>query len=52
VRLDRHANADLFRACEAVSGETIPAFMTGKSWPASIVAKARDQLSRAGPSVH
>jgi uncharacterized protein YdaU (DUF1376 family) len=52
VRLDRNANADLFKACEAVSGETIPAFMTGKSWPASIVAKARDQLSRAGPSVH
>ena len=52
VRLDRNANADLFRACEAVSGETIPKFMTGKSWPASIVAKARDHLSRAGPSLH
>ena len=38
--------------CEAVSGETIPEFMTGKTWPVSIVAKARDQLSRAGPSVH
>lgn len=52
VRLDRNANADLFRACEEVSGETIPKFMTGKSWPASIVARARDRLSRAGPSLH
>jgi len=52
VRLDRNANADLFRACEEVSGETIPKFMTGKSWPASIVARARDHLSRAGPSLH
>lgn len=43
VRLDRAANAPLFEACEQLT-EKVPAFMTGKSWPASIVAKAQEMI--------
>ena len=53
VRLDRNANAPLFNACLEVSGEEVKDFVTGKSFPVSIVAKAQailDEQARA--SVH
>jgi len=41
---------ELFRECEAVSGETVPPFMAKKSWPAPVVAKAVANIkARAGP---
>jgi len=41
---------ELFRECEAVSGETVKSYMTKKSWPAPIVAKAVANIkARASP---
>lgn len=45
---------ELFRECETLSGETIPPYMTKKSWPAPVVAKAVANIkARASPqAVH
>jgi len=41
---------ELFRECEAVSGETVKSYMTKKSWPAPVVAKAVANIkARASP---
>ena len=41
---------ELFRECETLSGETIPPYMTKKSWPAPVVAKAVANIkARASP---
>jgi uncharacterized protein YdaU (DUF1376 family) len=40
VRLDRNGDAPLFKACEQVTGETIPDFLNGKSWPISVYKQA------------
>jgi hypothetical protein len=47
--LDRNANAPLFDACLKVTQETVPGFITGKSFPASVIAQAQ-QLLDASPS--
>ena len=46
VRLDRNANADLFAACEQLT-EPVPEFMTGKSFPASVVRQATQMLAQS-----
>lgn len=45
---------ELFHECETLSGETIPPYMTKKSWPAPVVAKAVANIkARASPqAVH
>ena len=41
---------ELFHECETLSGETVPPFMTKKSWPAPVVAKAVANIkARASP---
>lgn len=41
---------ELFRECEALT-ETVPPFMAKKSWPAAIVARAREAIrARGDPS--
>ena len=41
---------ELFHECETLSGETIPPYMTKKSWPAPVVAKAVANIkARASP---
>lgn len=44
VKLSRYVDVELFRACEQLT-EPVPGFMTTKSWPVEIVAKARGQMS-------
>lgn len=51
VRLDRNAKPDLFAACEALT-EPVPEFMTGKSWPVSIVRQAEASLEAKAQAVH
>lgn len=51
VRLDRNANADLFAACEALTAP-VPDFMTGKSFPASVVRRAQATIDQARAQVH
>jgi uncharacterized protein YdaU (DUF1376 family) len=41
VVLDRWADEDLFHACEAVTGETVPQYLQKKPFPAEIVIQAR-----------
>lgn len=48
IRLDRYADEILFKACEAVTGAKVPDFQQFKSWPTSIVAKAKASLHHAG----
>lgn len=51
VRLDRNANADLFAACEALTAP-VPDFMTGKSFPASVIRQAQATIDQARAQVH
>lgn len=44
VRLDRNANAPLFEACLKVTQETVAEFITGKSFPVSVIAQAQQLL--------
>lgn len=50
VRLDRYADEILFKACEAVTGQTIPDFQQFKSWPATIIVKAKASLHHVAGS--
>lgn len=47
IRLDRWADEDLFKACEAAMGEKVPAFLQFKIFPAEIVSQARTSLGVA-----
>jgi uncharacterized protein YdaU (DUF1376 family) len=41
ITLDRWSDEALFKACEAILGSPIPAFLQKKTFPAEIVAQAR-----------
>lgn len=45
VRLDRNRDEALFRACETLTGEPVPSYMQFNTWPAEIVAQARQRVS-------
>lgn len=45
IRLDRWADEDLFKACEAAMGQKVPAYLQATSFPAEIVAQAKASLS-------
>lgn len=47
VQLDRYAQEVLFKACEALTGETIPTYIQYKTFPASVVEKASQQVMPA-----
>jgi uncharacterized protein YdaU (DUF1376 family) len=50
VRLDRNANAPLFDACVALTGEKVPDFLTGKSWPRAVVEQALAKIGTGTPN--
>lgn len=41
VQLDRWADEQLFAACERITGEPVPSYIQKKTFPASVVEKAR-----------
>jgi uncharacterized protein YdaU (DUF1376 family) len=44
VRLDRNANGPLFDACLRLTQEKVAGFITGKSFPVSVIAQAQQLL--------
>lgn len=44
-RVDRNAEPEVFAACLSSTGETVPDFITAKSFPLAIVAEARKRLA-------
>lgn len=45
VKLDRWADEHLFKACERITGATVPDFQQFKSFPAEIVEQAQKELA-------
>lgn len=45
-KLSRYVHTELFAACEKLT-EPVPGFQTAKTWPAEIIAKARENLRAA-----
>lgn len=50
VVLDRWADEHLFKACEAVTGETVPEYMQRQIFPADVVAAARQAMAEQSNS--
>lgn len=50
VVLDRWADEHLFKACEAVTGETVPDYMQRQIFPAYVVAAARQAMAEQSNS--
>jgi uncharacterized protein YdaU (DUF1376 family) len=50
VRLDRYADEPLFKACEALSGVTVPSYQQFKSFPPEMVVEARRRVCPPGPN--